>query len=62
MEKLPGQLLTRDNLLSMQIPSISDAALPFGIAATALETVAPLYLAHAAPRERYDEFRHRANR
>jgi len=57
LEKLPGQLLTRDNLLSMQVPSTSAAPLPFGIVATSLESAVPLYLGHAAPRERYDAFR-----
>ena len=62
LEKLPGSLMTRDNLRSMEIPSVCDCALPFGIVATALESVAPLYLARAAPLERYDDMRHRARR
>ena len=62
LEYLPGKLLTRDNLNSMRVPSVSDAGLPFGIRATAIEAVAPLYLSHVAPRERYGLLRHRANR
>ena len=62
LEKLPGQLMTRDNVRSMQVPSVSSAPLPFGIAATSLDAVVPLYLAHAAPRERYGELRHRSHR
>jgi len=62
LEHLPGQLLTRDNLRSMQVPSVTVSALPFGIVATPLESVAPQYLAHVAPRERYGELRHRAKR
>ncbi|MBS0338031.1 MAG: complex I NDUFA9 subunit family protein [Proteobacteria bacterium] len=62
LEKLPGRLVTRDNLLSMQVPSVSAASLPFGIVATSLDAVVPLYLAHAAPRERYGDLRHRAHR
>lgn len=62
LEKLPGALLTRDNLASMRVASVSDVPLPFGIAATSLAAIAPLYLAHAAPRERYDILRHRASR
>lgn len=62
LEHLPGQLMTRDNLRSMQVPSVTASNLPFGIVATPLESVAPNYLAHAQPRERYDEFRHRAKR
>jgi len=61
-EKLPGSLLTRDNLRSMQVPSTSNEPLPFAINATPLEAVAPFYLGSAAPRERYGEIRHRARR
>lgn len=62
LEHLPGKLMTRDNLRSMQVDSTTDAALPFGLTATPLEAVAPLYLAHAEPRERYGALRHRAKR
>lgn len=62
LEKLPGALLTRDNLDSMRVASVSDAPLPFAIAATSIEAVAPLYLSDAGPRERYDRLRHRASR
>jgi NADH dehydrogenase len=62
LEKLPGQLVTRDNLLSMQVPSVSAAPPPFGIVATSLDAVVPLYLAHTAPRARYGDLRHRAHR
>lgn len=57
LEKLPGRLVTRDNLRSMQVPSVSSAPLPFGIVATSLEAVTPLYLGHATPRERYGDYR-----
>ena len=57
LEKLPGRLVTRDNLRSMQVPSVSSAPLPYGIVATSLDAVTPFYLGHAAPRERYDDFR-----
>lgn len=62
MEKLPGQLLTRDNLRSMQIDSTSGSPLPFGLNPTALESVVPHYLGHAAPRDRYGTLRLRAKR
>jgi NADH dehydrogenase len=62
MEKLPGQLITRDNVLSMRVPNVSRVALPFGIVPTALEAVVPLYMAHAAPRERLGDLRHKAHR
>ena len=47
MELLPKPPMTRDNLRSMQIPSVcaDGATLPFGRVATALESVAPAYLA-----------------
>jgi NADH dehydrogenase len=49
MERLPGAPLTRDNLRSMQVPSICEdgCTLPFGRTATPLEAVAPSYLAPA---------------
>lgn len=62
LENLPGRMLTLDNLRSMSVPSVSQAPLPFGIAPTAMEAVVPLYLAHAAPRERLGTLRHKANR
>ncbi len=62
LEKLPGSLLTSDNLHSMSVPSVSAAPLPFGITPTPMEAVAPLYLAHAAPRVNLDALRHKANR
>ena len=37
MELMPVKLLTRDNLLSMQVPSVCDCAFPFGIQPVALE-------------------------
>jgi len=52
MEWLPGQLLTRDNLLSMRVPSVCDGPFPFGIQPAALEAVAPAWLAPLSPRER----------
>jgi len=62
MERLPGKVLTRDNLLSMRVPNVSRVALPFGIVPTALEAAVPMYMAHAAPRERLGELRHKAHR
>lgn len=46
MEFVPGGPMTRDNLRSMQVPNVCPAgcALPFGLAATPLEAVAPGYL------------------
>jgi NADH dehydrogenase len=45
MEFLPVPLITRDNLRSMQVPSVCDCPLPFGIEPVALETAAPAWLA-----------------
>ena len=47
MELLPKPPMTRDNLRSMQIPSVcaEGVTLPFGRVATPLEAVAPSYLA-----------------
>lgn len=68
MEFLPGKLMTRDNYYSMKVDSIcgsgnhNNLVEVWGIRPTALEEVAPLYLANRMPRERYDRFRHRAGR
>ncbi|MEW6163660.1 MAG: complex I NDUFA9 subunit family protein [Pseudomonadota bacterium] len=47
MEFVPNGPMTRDNVWSMQVPSICPAGctLPFGLRATPLEAVAPDYLA-----------------
>jgi NADH dehydrogenase len=62
MEYAPGKLMSRDNYCSMKLPSTSDAKLPFGIQATPLEAVAPIYLKGMSPRSRYSEFRYHAGR
>ena len=62
LEQLPGKLMTRDNYFSMKVPSTSSAPFPFGIQPQALEAIAPLYLAHHKPRERYSEMRGAARR
>jgi len=62
MEWLPVKLLTRDNLLSMRVPSVCDCAFPFGIQPVALEDAVPAWLAPSGPRERYPQLRLRARR
>ena len=62
MERLPGKLITRDNLRSMQVPNVCAGVFPFGIRPEALEAAAPAYLAPAGPRERYPRLRWRARR
>ena len=61
-EQLPGPLLSRDNLKSMQVPSVCNCAFPFGLQPVALGAVAPAWLAHATPRERYPQLRWKARR
>ena len=62
MELMPVKLLTRDNLLSMRVPSVCDCAFPFGIQPVALENTAPAWLAPSGPRERYPQLRWKAKR
>jgi uncharacterized protein YbjT (DUF2867 family) len=62
MEWLPGKLITRDNLRSMQVPNVCGGPFPFGIQPQALEAVAPAYLGPSGPRERYPQLRWRARR
>jgi NADH dehydrogenase len=47
LEFLPGKLMSRDNLASMQLPNVCAGGLPalFGFEPTALEAIAPEYLA-----------------
>jgi uncharacterized protein YbjT (DUF2867 family) len=59
LEMLPGKLMSRDNLASMQLPSVCDCDFPaiFQSKPTALEAVAPEYLGPAAMRSRYSGLR-----
>lgn len=59
MELMPVKLITRDNVRSMSVDSVSSSPLPFGIIATPLEAIAPLWLAQRTPRNRYNLFRDR---
>jgi NADH dehydrogenase len=64
LEHLPGRLMTRDNLASMQRDSVCDGEFPavFGFRPTPLETVAPGYLSPDSIRSRYDEMRAQSGR
>ncbi len=62
MEYAPGKLLTRDNYHSMKLDSVADTPLPFGLHATALEAIAPVYLRGPMARSRYSAFRYYAGR
>ena len=66
-ERMPGKLITRDNVRSMSIPNTSSEPFPaiFG-EAHAMESIVAGYLQHNAQdttgRARYDQFRYRAGR
>ena len=64
MELLPVKLMTRDNIKSMEVDSVTNAPFPaiFGFAPSALEVVVPEYLGDDNPRARYDRFRSNAGR
>lgn len=62
LEMWPKKLMTRDNLRSMEVDSVSDSVFPFGIKPQALEAVAPAWLAVRTPRARYQRFRDMAGR
>jgi NADH dehydrogenase len=61
LELLPGPLLTRDNLASMQHDNVCDAPFPaeFAIRPAPLEAIAPEYLAPISQKSRFDVFRAR---
>ena len=63
-EALPGKLLSRDNLASMQKDAVCGAPFPpvFGFAPTRLATVAPTWLAPAAVKSRFDPLRAQGRR
>jgi uncharacterized protein YbjT (DUF2867 family) len=64
LEWLPGPLMSRDNLASMERDNVCDGSpfAAFGFSPAALEAVAPAYLATGAIRSRYDEFRSQSGR
>jgi NADH dehydrogenase len=63
MEYLPGKLMSRDNLLSMQSDNICDCDFPleFDFMPTALEVIAPQYLSPTSLTSRFNRYRTRAN-
>ena len=62
LEHLPGKLMTRDNLHSMQVPSICTAPFPFHLQPQSAEAVAPGYLAPTGRRGSNPQLRWRARR
>jgi NADH dehydrogenase len=64
-EHLPGKLITRDNLRSMEVDNVCEGPFPqvFGFEPSPMEAVVPEYLAPSAARKaRYQLFRHYAGR
>jgi NADH dehydrogenase len=64
LELLPGKLMSRDNLASMELDSVCDCDFPavFESKPTALEAVAPDYLTPVATRSRYSGLRAQGGR
>jgi NADH dehydrogenase len=62
LEKLPLQLMSVDNVRSMQVPNTTQSRFPFGLQPQPLEAIAPAYLSPSGPRERYPQLRWRARR
>ena len=64
LEHLPGKLMSRDNLLSMQKDNVCNCPFPavFGVAPVALEAVAPQYLSPGAQRSAFDPYRANSGR
>lgn len=64
MECLPVKLMSRDNVRSMEVDSVSHTPFPsvFGITPAPLESVMPDYLNNQNPRGYYDDFRSAAGR
>lgn len=64
MEFLPVKLMSRDNVRSMRVDSITQQTLApeLGVSLMPLEAVVPEYLTNATPRGAYDGFRSAAGR
>jgi uncharacterized protein YbjT (DUF2867 family) len=62
LELLPGPLMTRDNLASMQKDAVCNGALPppFDFVPVELEVIAPTYLSPSAMHSKYDRMRARS--
>ncbi len=63
-ERLPGKLLTRDNLLSLGVDNVCGCPFPeiLGFKPAAIEAVVPDYIRGASSRTRYNLLRYRAGR
>lgn len=59
LERLPGPVMTRDNLASMKVDSVCGCPFPavFGFEPSAMEAIVPEYLAAGGPLDRYAGYR-----
>jgi NADH dehydrogenase len=59
MELLPVKLMSRDNVRSMEVDSVSSQPFPpiFGVVPASMEAVIPEYLVDSTLRGKYDSFR-----
>lgn len=62
LEFLPVKLMSRDNLRSMQVPSVCACAFPFGMHPLSMEAAAPEWLSRGGLHARYNLYRCRAGR
>jgi NADH dehydrogenase len=65
LERLPGKLMTRDNLRSLAVDNVCDKPFPeiFGFQPSPVEAVVPEYLTSSTARARYPRYRqHHAGR
>lgn len=64
LEHLPGRLMSRDNLASMQVDNVAGApdAVAWTMALTALEAVAPQYAGNSFRQQQMDIYRSKARR
>jgi uncharacterized protein YbjT (DUF2867 family) len=64
LECLPGKLMTRDNVRSMEVDNVTEGplALELGVKLTPLEAVIAEYLTNGSPRSAYTAFRSAAGR
>lgn len=59
MELLPVKLMSRDNVRSMEVDSVSEQPFPavFEVSPASMEAIIPEYLVDATPRGKYDRYR-----
>ena len=64
MELMPIKLMSRDNVLSMQVDNVCNTAIApeLAVTPTAMDVVVPAYINNVSPRGAYDGFRSAAGR